>query len=75
MDTWQTAVCATGILALIYLGGWIVNFCKWRKAKTAKRPVDGTEYITYDSTGSIKERIKQEGHELRVKTWGKEEKG
>jgi hypothetical protein len=65
MDTWQTAVCAAGILALMYLGGWIWNFLKWRKAKSSPAKIASIKLETYDSKG----RIKQVGHELRELTW------
>ena len=73
MDTWQTAVLIAIILCLIYIGAWIWNFLKWRKAKysTAKRPADGTDYITYDSTGSIKAHRKQMRRELHESMKGR----
>jgi hypothetical protein len=77
MDTWQTAACVAVVGGLIYIGAWIRNFFKWRKANQkiqASEPIDATDWLLYDSTGSIKERIKVNGHDLRVKTWRKEEK-
>lgn len=59
MDTWQTAVLIAITICLIYIGAWVVNFIKWRRAKSSPAKITRIKLETYDSKG----RIKQVGHE------------
>jgi hypothetical protein len=75
MDTWQTAACVAGVGGLIYIGAWIRNFVKWRRAnqKTqASEPIDATDWLLYDSTCNINVHRKQTRRELYEDMKGKE---
>jgi hypothetical protein len=68
MDTYQTALAIAIILVLAYIGGWVREFLKWRKAQQKTKAAEPVSFTAIDFTYSqevLAKRIKKQAEELR----------